>query len=997
MRKQYGVSDIVLNNWKLVRLIGEGSFGRVFEAERKDFGTTYKAAIKIITIPQSQSEIRSVRADGMDDDSAKTYFRGLVEDLVQEFALMSRLKGTANVVSYEDHTVIEHSEGIGWDIIIRMELLTPLFDYSSNKAFTRQDVTKLGVDICRALELCQKFNIIHRDIKPDNIFVSDLGDYKLGDFGIARTVEKTTGGLSKKGTYNFMAPEVYRGNAYGSCVDLYSLGLVLYRLLNDNRAPFVPAYPAQITHNDSELARAKRFSGERLPSPRNADGRLAEIVLKACAYDAKDRYSSPMQMREELEAILYSREETPIIYPKGDGAPIESVEYVDTGSSDDDRSIKADSNVDAEMNSEPDKTEILFGNDSDLRGSDSAFGAVGESKGRNADTEVALGDGVAPKSVQKKEFKQQFCTYCRTSLSKGFEFCTRCGIALKLPQTNLRPNHLQPEPKTKPKKEKYMRPATIIPIMVVVALVVMLMILIPGGGQENAVNDGLIRVTPTAEPTPEPSPTPTPTPTPGDEAGSEPEPTPEPVIEVDWDVDVILAFSSDRLLRAVDLEGLSLAQLRIARNEIFARHGMIFREYLLSRWFESTYWYHEISPKHNRDDFFALQPYPLSRIEIENVDFISAREEYLLENERIFPFSDIATLSEFDLALSTATLEMGLDELYYYAEVTFGNVDELSSVERYNADSIEQAIINQRASLDAEIAPESAVNGRSVVMHDNRIFFANPSSENRIYSMNIDGTDRRRLNDNEAHSLIVVDNRIFFVNMVNRDLYWYTSTTGVVYSMNLDGSDLRRLTDDEIGSLSVDGNRIFYSTFGPDTDSGIFSMNLDGNDRQLIDDMGAVRKMIVASDQILYICWSRRELFFMNKDGTNRQGLSRQELSYCEIGIYVVRSRIFYRNSNGVISSMNIDGSNRRMLGETTDAGIMTVSGNSIYYAFQDGIYSMSLNGNNQRRLFDIEEDMLWRIYAIGDRFFYYVWTWEDNLMRLISINKDGTDRQEIT
>jgi len=360
MSVHYNSGDVVLNNWKLVRLIGEGSFGRVFEAEREDFGTIYKAAIKIITVPQNQSEIRSVRADGMDDDSAKTYFRGLVEELVQEFALMSRLKGTANIVSYEDHTVIEHSEGIGWDIIIRMELLTPLLDYSIKRKFARQDVIKLGIDICKALELCQKFNIIHRDIKPDNIFVSDLGDYKLGDFGIARTVEKTMGGLSKKGTYNFMAPEVYRGYAYGSCVDIYSLGLVLYRLLNDNRAPFLPAYPAQIAYDDNEIARAKRFSGERLPSPKNVDGRLAEIVLKACAYDAKGRYSSPMQMREELEAILYSREETPIIYPKGDGTSIESVEYVDTDLSDDDQSIKTGNKSKIEASNAKDKTELLF-------------------------------------------------------------------------------------------------------------------------------------------------------------------------------------------------------------------------------------------------------------------------------------------------------------------------------------------------------------------------------------------------------------------------------------------------------------------------------------------------------------------------------------------------------------------------------------------------------------------------------------------------------------
>jgi len=328
MNGQYNPGDVLLGNWTLTRQIGEGSFGRVFEAEREDYGTIYKAAIKIITIPQSQSEIKSARAEGMSAESVTEYFRSLVEEVVREFALMSRLEGTANVVAYKDHTVIKHTGNIGWDIIIRMELLTPLLDYFTDNTFTRQNVIKLGMDMCRALELCQKFNIIHRDIKPENMFISELGDYKLGDFGIARTVEKTTSGLSKKGTYTYMAPEIYRGEAYGSSVDIYSLGIVLFRLLNENRAPFLPEYPAPITHGAREAALAKRISGAKLPTPKNADGRLSEIVLKACAYNPGDRYSSPMQMRQELEAILYSREQAPIIYPKGDATPIKPIEYL---------------------------------------------------------------------------------------------------------------------------------------------------------------------------------------------------------------------------------------------------------------------------------------------------------------------------------------------------------------------------------------------------------------------------------------------------------------------------------------------------------------------------------------------------------------------------------------------------------------------------------------------------------------------------------------------
>ena len=326
--KQY---EPLFGSWRITRQIGEGSFGKVFEIERKDFGVTYRAALKAITVPASESELLEVKADGMDDASVRTYFGSFVEELVREFALMSRLKGNSNVVSYEDHQVIEHPDDIGWDILIRMELLTPLNRYTSTHTVTRQDVIKLGIDLCRALEMCQKFNIIHRDIKPENIFISGMGDFKLGDFGIARTVEKTTSGLSKKGTYTYMAPEVYKGEAYGSTVDIYSLGIVLYRLLNGNRTPFLPAAPAPITHADRENALARRFSGAPLPAPCHAEGRLAEIVLKACAYDPKERYSSPMQMRQELESILYNREESKYIYPEGDDVPQDSVHYVKTG------------------------------------------------------------------------------------------------------------------------------------------------------------------------------------------------------------------------------------------------------------------------------------------------------------------------------------------------------------------------------------------------------------------------------------------------------------------------------------------------------------------------------------------------------------------------------------------------------------------------------------------------------------------------------------------
>ena len=328
MCKEYSIGAIAFNNWTITKQIGRGSFGTVYEIQREDFGQVYRAALKVITVPQSEEELNATLEEGMSQAQAEQYFYSVVEDIVREFAIMARLKGTANVVGYEDHTVLRHKDGIGWDILIRMELLHPLLSYAYQHPFARRDIIRLGSDMCKALELCQKYNIIHRDIKPENIFVSDNGDFKLGDFGIARTIEKTMSGLSKKGTYNYMAPEVYREEPYGPSVDIYSLGIVLYRLLNKNRVPFLPPAPEPITFHSRELALAKRMGGEKLPPPIYGDGRLGEIVLKACAYDPKERYSSPAQMRQELEDILYDEADAALIYPDGDELALAENLYV---------------------------------------------------------------------------------------------------------------------------------------------------------------------------------------------------------------------------------------------------------------------------------------------------------------------------------------------------------------------------------------------------------------------------------------------------------------------------------------------------------------------------------------------------------------------------------------------------------------------------------------------------------------------------------------------
>lgn len=295
-------------SWYIKRFIGAGSYGKVFEIERRDeFDTVFTGALKVITVPTSQSELEEILSDGMDANGASTYFRDYVKNLNREIALMSKLKGHSNIVSYEDHQIYAHPDGIGWDILIRMELLTPITNYlKENRSFSQREVVKLGIDMCRALEICKRYDIIHRDIKPANIFISETEDYKLGDFGVARVASTASGASTRVGTVNYMAPEIFRGKKYTNSVDIYSLGLVMYQLLNANRMPFYPPYPQPITPASREYAQTQRLYGARLPAPVNASGRLAEIVLKACEPDPANRYSDPAQMRQDLEAIFHS-------------------------------------------------------------------------------------------------------------------------------------------------------------------------------------------------------------------------------------------------------------------------------------------------------------------------------------------------------------------------------------------------------------------------------------------------------------------------------------------------------------------------------------------------------------------------------------------------------------------------------------------------------------------------------------------------------------------
>ena len=288
-------------DWKIVKDLGGGTYGRVYEIERTISGIQEKAALKIVSRPKNKDEMESYYNEGYSKADLIASYESEIRNYVQEYKLMKELQGESNIVSCDDFTMVPHEDGIGGDIFIRMELLTSLQQILRERSLSEQEIIKLGKDISHALVLCESKNIIHRDIKPANIMVSQFGNYKLGDFGVSKIMDHATFATSM-GTPEYQAPEVVHMERYGQAVDIYSLGITLYWLLNNRRMPFIDANQ-QITLAVKNEAMDRRYRGEKLPVPKNGSAKLKQVVLKACAYRPEDRYASAKELYEALDAL----------------------------------------------------------------------------------------------------------------------------------------------------------------------------------------------------------------------------------------------------------------------------------------------------------------------------------------------------------------------------------------------------------------------------------------------------------------------------------------------------------------------------------------------------------------------------------------------------------------------------------------------------------------------------------------------------------------------
>jgi serine/threonine protein kinase/tetratricopeptide (TPR) repeat protein len=265
-------------DYELLEEVGRGGQGVVFRAWQRSLNRT--VAVKIIGIGQLTTSAHLKRLRREAEAAAKLNHPGIVP--VYE-------------VGERDGTYYFSMRFVEGDC---------LDEVVNRGSISVRDATELMAKVARTVHYAHEHGILHRDIKPGNILLDANGEPHLTDFGLARLVEHgstVTGSMEIMGTPSYMAPEQAVGNnaAVGRATDVYGLGAVLYELLT-GRPPFAGGTTYETIHLllDSEPRQPRLLN-------RKIDRDLSAVCLKCLEKNPRYRYSSALELAEDLERWLW--------------------------------------------------------------------------------------------------------------------------------------------------------------------------------------------------------------------------------------------------------------------------------------------------------------------------------------------------------------------------------------------------------------------------------------------------------------------------------------------------------------------------------------------------------------------------------------------------------------------------------------------------------------------------------------------------------------------
>lgn len=279
--------------WNIINLVEEGARANVYEIASSEAGQVSVRILKAICLELA------------DQNSDAAVLDNLIGRINSEIQAIYALNGHPHIAGIEEYAIMKGDSSIL--VLMRMEKMLTLPDYiCAGGLQTRDEIIKLGTEICDALDFCERQSVVHRNIKINNLFLTEKTGFKLSDFDIPCTADPAFKNFSENqiSVTQCLAPEVYRGGQCGKTSDIYSLGIVLYMLLNDFYPPFVREYHQQTGDPQTYKANARRLRGDSFPPPKNADEELGRTILRACSYQPSDRYQTSAEFKAALIKCL---------------------------------------------------------------------------------------------------------------------------------------------------------------------------------------------------------------------------------------------------------------------------------------------------------------------------------------------------------------------------------------------------------------------------------------------------------------------------------------------------------------------------------------------------------------------------------------------------------------------------------------------------------------------------------------------------------------------
>ncbi len=297
--------DPVFFSWYTKKQIGSGTDGKVFSIQKDNSdGTSEISSLKIIRIGENKSDRQSVYQSTTNFLNEDDYYQKTIKSITDNIDIVMQTDAGRHFVKYEQYEQRKASDGKGWLILIRLERMKSLSELIDEFSFTHDEVVRLGISLCQSLIKCRSFGYIYPNLKPENVLFDKNGICKLGDFGTFSLLEPSRAAVAYKRTEYYMAPEFIKSGKVNCTIDTYSLGLILYMLVNRNRLPFVEPYPQNVTINSLNKSKENRMQGKRLPKALLASDELEKIINKACNPKENKRYLSPKQMLSDLKKLL---------------------------------------------------------------------------------------------------------------------------------------------------------------------------------------------------------------------------------------------------------------------------------------------------------------------------------------------------------------------------------------------------------------------------------------------------------------------------------------------------------------------------------------------------------------------------------------------------------------------------------------------------------------------------------------------------------------------